>query len=185
MQFVKKYNEFLTEDLYKECIETARKLLNSPSQCFSTNRFWDYDIVKDSFPVIIHSINTDTQLYNRLKDEILTKIKSDLEGKQISIQENPEFLFYYWTRYSYIPWHNDAKHYAALTIYLNEVWHPDWGGYFMYMENGIDTNTIKAIMPKKNNAMLQYGGVYHTTTAVNFDGETRITLQVFFPKERI
>jgi Rps23 Pro-64 3,4-dihydroxylase Tpa1-like proline 4-hydroxylase len=85
-------------------------------------------------------------------------------------------MIYYWTRLSYIPWHDDENHTGALTVYLNEEWDEDWGGYFLYKED----ETIKAILPKKNFALLQQGGIKHATTPVHLNGGIRFTIQTFF-----
>ncbi len=179
MKFVRKFDNFLSEELYKELISTARYLIKSPSQCFATNKFWTYDIVKDSFPVILHSIDVNSELYNKLQYEIFSKLDCFFIEQNIRVKKKAEFLLYYWTRFSYIPWHCDANYHGGLTLYLNEEWDADWGGYFMYKnEDG-----ISAIAPSKNSAVLQYGGINHTTTAVNFNGDLRITLQLFLEKQ--
>ena len=98
-------------------------------------------------------------------------------------------MIYFWTRYSYIPWHNDRTYDGAITIYMNKEWKPDFGGYFMYAENSndvikhnddyIEVRNIKAIIPKKNLAVLQTEQTHHCTTPVNFFGDLRVTIQTF------
>jgi hypothetical protein len=62
---------------------------------------------------------------------------------------------------------------------LNEEWHKDWGGYFMYEDT---KGEIRAIPPKKNFGLLQQGGIRHSTTPVHYDGGMRISIQVFLDK---
>ncbi len=166
---IKKYENFLSEELYEECIETAKYLLTLGGNTFSTNRWWDFGIRKDSYPVFIHTINKESELYLALKNTIETKTGFTINEDNI--------MFYYWTRHSYIPWHDDAiKYKGAMTIYLNREWHEDFGGYFLYKDRD---HEIKAIMPKRNLALMQYDGVIHSTTPVNYDGDLRITIQTF------
>jgi Rps23 Pro-64 3,4-dihydroxylase Tpa1-like proline 4-hydroxylase len=85
-------------------------------------------------------------------------------------------MIYFWTKLSYIPWHDDTQADSALTIYLNDYWDQDWGGYFMFKLN----NEIKAIKPDRNLGVIQTGNVSHSVSTVNLDADLRITLQAFF-----
>lgn len=165
---IQKFNDFLSEEAYEEAIETAKYLLSVGGNSFFTNRCWDYGIIRDSFPVIIHNIYSTSELYK--------KVKQTIEEKTEKIIVDDNIMIYYWTRFSYIPWHNDNRAYdGALTVYLNREWDPDFGGYFLYE----DGEEVKAILPKRNTAVMQYGSLMHCTTPVNFEGDLRITLQAF------
>jgi hypothetical protein len=168
---IRKFEQFLPEELYEEAIETANYILTLGGNELFTNYYWDHGIRKDSFPVLIHNIYKDTNLYKKLRENIEEKT-----GKNI-VDDN--IMIYFWTRYSYIPWHNDNVHYdGAITVYLNREWDRDFGGYFLYEEN----DEIKAILPKRNLAVMQYDSLMHCTTPVNFSGEMRITIQSFLKK---
>jgi Rps23 Pro-64 3,4-dihydroxylase Tpa1-like proline 4-hydroxylase len=166
-----KYDEFFTEELYEELINTAKYLLRQGVNTFYTNAWWSENIVKDSFPVLIHAIHRDSELFAKVREQIEKKIKLAVKDHDIMI--------YYWTRFSYIPWHEDQNYEGTLTVYLNEEWHPDWGGYFLYEDKKQD---VHAILPKRNFGLLQQGGIRHSTTPVNFDGGMRISIQVFLDK---
>jgi hypothetical protein len=165
------YNNFFTDDLHEELINTARYLLTQGGNNFCTNAWWNPKLIKDSFPVLIHGVHKDSELFKKTRDQIEEKTN-------LIVNEN-DILIYYWTRFSYIPWHKDHSYAGALTVYLNEEWHEDWGGYFLY-EN--EENDIRAILPRKNLGLLQQGGIRHSTTSVNFDGGMRISIQVFLDK---
>jgi hypothetical protein len=79
---------------------------------------------------------------------------------------------------SYIPWHSDNNHKGSLTIYLNQDWDIDTGGYFMFDHK--DTNEIYAISPKKNAAIELSGIIKHTVSQTTKTSEIRKTIQVFF-----
>jgi hypothetical protein len=168
-----KYDNFLHPELYKECIDTAKDLLRQGGNAFATNSWWNQEIVKDSFPVLIHGIYKDSELFIKIRDEIENKTKLFVNDHDI--------MFYYWTRFSYIPWHEDKGYGGALTVYLNEEWLPDYGGYFLYED---DKRDIRAILPKSNFALLQQGGIRHSTTPVNYNGEMRISIQVFLEESK-
>jgi len=163
-----KYEDFFSEDLYKECIDTAKDILLQGGHNFCTNGWWNREIVKDSFPVLIHSIHRESKLFNNIRKGIENKTKLTVKHHDI--------MFYYWTRFSYIPWHEDKIYAGSLTVYLNEKWDPDFGGYFLYEDN---KKEIRAVLPKPNLGLLQQGGFRHSTSAVNYDGGMRISIQVF------
>lgn len=165
---IQKFENFLPDEVYEEAIGTSEYLLSLGGNEFCTNRWWEYGIRKDSFPVFVHNIYRDSGLYKNLKQVIEEKTQKKVYEDNI--------MLYYWTRYSYIPWHNDnSKYEGAITIYLNREWDPDFGGYFLYEEG----DEIKALPPKKNFAVMQYGSLMHCTTPVNFSGDLRFTVQAF------
>lgn len=159
---------FLDHELYQNCISSAIKTYTAGEHVFCSNASWPHDIVKDSFPVLCHMIYNDSQLYRDLTDQL----------KQYGYQPctASSIMFYYWTTFSYIPWHDDAEHQdCAITVYLNEHWNKDHGGYFLYE----DEKDIKAIIPEPNLAVINDSSSNHSTTPVHPDGKLRITLQMF------
>jgi Rps23 Pro-64 3,4-dihydroxylase Tpa1-like proline 4-hydroxylase len=161
------YNEFLSNDLFDEVQMFAENTIKSPEPYPGrTNLCWQDEIRNQSTPVIIRDIIEDTPIYNKLKSEIDSKTGLKVE----------RLMLYFWTKLSYIPWHNDAHANSALTIYLNDYWDQDWGGYFMFKLN----NEIKAIKPDRNLGVIQTGNVSHSVSTVNLDADLRITVQSFF-----
>jgi hypothetical protein len=161
------YNEFLSNDLFDEVQIFAENTVKSPEPYPGrTNLCWQDEIRNQSTPVIIRDIIEGTPIYNKLKSEIDSK--TGLKVKRL--------MLYFWTKLSYIPWHNDAHAESALTIYLNDYWDQDWGGYFMFKLN----NEIKAIKPDRNLGVIQTGNVSHSVSTVNLDADLRITVQSFF-----
>lgn len=134
-----------------------------------SNLSWPNAIVKSSSLVLIRSLgDEETQhLRNRL-----------LELK--AMPNNPDLqvgaMVYLWSPLSHIPWHNDEKWKGAATIYLNENWDPDWGGYLMWQEN----NEIKAVIPQYNRLAVNSGKIPHATTLTTKDAELRETIQIFW-----
>ena len=107
--------------------------------------------------------------------ESLFKKISDYIEFEIGYKDVLCCYLYCWKQTSFIPWHTDAEHNAALTIYLNNFWDRDWGGYFMYYDN----DDIKCIIPKENLAILQENNPLHSTTMTTPSSSDRITLQLF------
>jgi Rps23 Pro-64 3,4-dihydroxylase Tpa1-like proline 4-hydroxylase len=85
------------------------------------------------------------------------------------------FSWYGWIRGSYIPWHGDGQCKIAATIYLNEYWDENWGGYFAY-EDGVD---IKCIKPQYNRMTLIKPPIRHTVFNTSSIAPIRETIQIF------
>jgi Rps23 Pro-64 3,4-dihydroxylase Tpa1-like proline 4-hydroxylase len=161
------YNDFLSNDLFDEIQIFAENTIKSPEPYLGrTNLCWQDEIRNQSTPVIIRDIIGDTPIYNKLKSEIDSKTGLKVE----------RLMLYFWTKLSYIPWHNDGHAESALTIYLNDYWDEDWGGYFMFKLN----NEIKAIKPDRNLGIIQTGSIFHSVSTINLDADLRITVQTFF-----
>jgi len=179
---ITKIENFLPEQLFKSCQNISDDLLTRNANSFTTNlKYWEDEIVKDSFPVLVHFINRESDLYSVLKNGIENKTG-------YYVPNTAEIMFYYWTRYSYIPWHNDGIHDYTLTIYLNESWDKNFGGMFLYSDattvEEIQNNDVKGIFPKRNLGVLQKGGTFHCTTPVHYNGNMRKTIQVFLSKNK-
>ena len=79
---------------------------------------------------------------------------------------------------SYMGWHQEGQGYTgALSIYLNEKWDIQWGGYFCYED---DDGTYKLEIPKFNKAVFQKAKTLHCTTPVYENANIRKSIQVFF-----
>jgi hypothetical protein len=161
------YNEFLSNDLFDDVQIFAEEIIKSPVPYLGrTNLCWPDEIVKQSSSVIIIDILKEFPICDKLKSEIESKTKLGVN----------RLMLYFWNKLSYIPWHTDAHAKSGLTIYLNDYWHEDWGGYFMYKLN----DEIKAIKPESNLGISQVGNVPHAVSTINLDANLRITIQCFF-----
>lgn len=171
---IKIYENFLSEKSLELLNKTVENIFNHKDELpiFSSSfSHWDKNLIKSSTPILRYFLNErDIDLTSLLINEIENRIPYYIGGIIIHIMP----------KLSYIPWHNDAGHSAALTIYLNENWNPDWGGFFMYRTE----NEIKAIRPIKNTAILQSGGVVHSVSTINMDADYRISLQCFLNNKK-
>lgn len=171
---INKYQDFLSENTLSLLDEKINSIFNHKSQTpiFTSNiTNWDIGLVQNSTPILRYIItNEDLELFTILKKEIENKIPYYVNG----------IILHICPKFSYIPWHNDGGHSAALSIYINKEWKPNWGGYFMYMNE----DEILAIKPKRNLAVLQKGGLWHSVSTINSDADYRISIQCFLNKEK-
>jgi len=167
---VTKYTDILSDELYVELVEYINKLIKDRSNRFTTSTLiWQEYLKGNSTPISRYDF------FDTRDDAIVSKLRKEVEDKTGYLIES--FCLHLWPNLSYITWHNDAHVKAALTLYLNENWDENWGGFLMYMDT--TDNTIKAIKPEKNMGLLQENGVVHSVTTINIGADMRISLQFF------
>jgi len=164
---IKILRDFLDPAHYQSAADLAYSSYFSPQTKMRTNATWPASIVKDSAPVLVWDMDQTTELYQQIRATLVNQLALE-PAADINI------MFYYWTRHSYIPWHDDPHVDLAVTIYLNPYWNLDFGGLFLWE----DHDGIRAQMPEPNLAIVQKD-VRHSTTPVNWDGGVRSTLQIF------
>ena len=131
---------------------------------------WGQGIVRSSSAVMVFD----------LPDTYTSEIKNVVLEK-FGLTQVKDFgvMYYAWTKLSYIPWHYDSHVNSGITIYLNEFWHKDWGGYFAY-END---EKIECIKPSFNKAIQVIMPTHHTVFNTTIDAPVRETIQIFIEKE--
>jgi hypothetical protein len=151
-------------------LANARKSLSESSEFQRSNFHWEEGIRKSSAAVLVRDI--EPVLSGLVLDKLLERGVIEHRGYHV--------MNYAWTRLSYIPWHDDGHVGDAVTIYLNDVWEPDWGGLFLYKNRA---DQIFGHAPSFNCGLRNKGTLPHATTPVSLDApEPRFTLQLFSAK---
>jgi Rps23 Pro-64 3,4-dihydroxylase Tpa1-like proline 4-hydroxylase len=129
--------------------------------------FWENDLQNKSPGAVSIFV-----IEGNAKDLIEGKLQKYLKsGEKIqSVQ------YYEWNQMSQINWHNDAGTKASMTIYLNDTWNRDWGGFFCWKD---ENNQYHMIIPKFNSATIARGNPEHHVSLVNPFAPTRKTLQIW------
>jgi hypothetical protein len=128
---------------------------------------WAKELVRSSNAVLVFDLSKD----------ISTKI---LDYVKVFAPELNDFSFsgcayQRWMPGSYISWHSDYSWKYAVTIYLNEKWDKNWGGYFAYeVDDG-----IKCIKPEFNTASKIKLPLEHLVFSVAPDAPPRNSIQIF------
>lgn len=168
---ITKFESLFSEELYLEVKEYVDDLFKTKSTLFTTNLFWDRDLKNTSTMIARYDFEkNDIEIYKKIKTEIEKRIPYYVNTCVLHVLPN----------LSYITWHSDPHYKAALTVYLNENWDNDWGGFLMYEED----NIIKAIKPEKNLAILQENHISHCVTTVNIGADYRLSLQFFLDNKK-
>jgi hypothetical protein len=168
------HDNFLGEDLFHECSTLSNKVYPENKTVNIHTHFrlnvlaWDNNVVLDSSHILIYDINNKENeiLFNKLKIFIESKIKRPLKS----------IVFVFYTPCSHIPFHDDSCYNGSVTIYLNEYWDRNHGGFYMFELN----NELRAIVPKKNMGIIQYGGNTHSVSCTTKMSPIRRSIQCFF-----
>lgn len=104
--------------------------------------------------------------------EMIEKVLS----KFLKPGETFQFIQYYeWNQMSQINWHSDSGKKAAITVYLNEEWDPNWGGFFCWQET---SGNAHLIVPKFNTAVIARDNPPHHVSLISPYAPIRKTLQI-------
>lgn len=160
MNKVKIVDNVLSRSLLDSITEYSRS-----SEIHFSYQLWEQEVIKDSNPVLIKYFNEDMR--SRMISEIGKYLPEQYEYITIS--------WYGWIRGSYIPWHSDAHTRLAATIYLNELWDDNWGGYFAYE----DGDEVKCIKPHHNRMTMVKPPCRHTVFNTTSIAPIRETIQIF------
>lgn len=150
---------------YSEDVFTSKEIWGS------SKHEWDKRLNTSLNDILTYKINSsvDFEIY----DMIYKKTKK-------TFNMNPKGMsFFFYLNQSNINWHDDAGHAGAATIYLNQKWNRNYGGYFIYEKD----NKLGIEYPTFNKCIFQSGGVHHATTLTAKDAPVRKILQIFFKNE--
>jgi len=160
--FISIHKNFLDKDL----VSKIRDYTNNNLQNYKwrTSHCWMDSIKLHTSPVSI------LELPDEFTAPIQKKFKAHITRP----------MFYLSAAGSYIAWHNDADYEFTATIYLNEKWDINFGGFFLY--SNTKKNTFHGVLPLANQCIINHGAVPHSISITSPDAPWRTTLQIFGPK---
>jgi hypothetical protein len=169
MEDIEFYEGVFKDEFCKFLFQDSLQKLSSGREFTRSNFQWQPKIVRASAAVLVRDYDT----------KLAAIILQQLNDKGVINDKNYSVMNYVWTRLSYIPWHNDNHRRNAITVYLNENWHADWGGIFLYAEDS-ERRKIKGYVPRFNTAVKNNSKIQHSTTMISMDAESpRVTIQLF------
>jgi Rps23 Pro-64 3,4-dihydroxylase Tpa1-like proline 4-hydroxylase len=113
------------------------------------------------------------------KDDVIALIDQDIRPL-LPAYDKLEVQYYLWPEGSNISWHDDGDGQKKLgaTIYLNQEWHPDYGGLFIWEER--DTKELKVLCPSYNTMVVNDKAEMHLVTPVTSAAPlARLSLQIW------
>tara|TARA_B100001113_G_scaffold289353_1_gene245277 strand:+ start:365 stop:850 length:486 start_codon:yes stop_codon:yes gene_type:complete len=113
---------------------------------------------------------------SRILSETTQMITNELKRNIRDISKcNVSAKYMIWQPNSGINFHNDTGKGYGITIYMNDVWDPDYGGWFVWQDN--NTQEWKTILPQRNLMVVNDIQEFHSVTPVS--QQNRFTLQIW------
>ena len=154
----------LSLDLLKLCREELTNKLKT-NEWISNLLYWNPQLFQG---VSGSTLTTYTSL--DIKNAIKKEISYHVPECDIITQ------YYVWQPNSGISLHNDMGYKFGATIYLNEQWYPNAGGWFIWSEN----ERWNTLLPTKNLMVLNDNHEKHLVTSIASDTpEFRYTIQIW------
>lgn len=168
MQELRVIKNFFSKEEIKFIKNYSEDVFESREILLSSKREWQKGLNDTSNEILIYVIDpiVDAEIYDIISLKMKKEFNMNIGGMS----------FFFYTNQSNINWHNDGGWSGAATIYLNEKWNREDGGFFIYEKDkkfGIE-------LPEFNKCVFQKGGVDHATTLTSEDAPVRKILQVFF-----
>jgi len=160
----------LSKNLYDDCIVDLKKKFSL--RCwYSSSLLWDKNIkIQQSGMCVM------TPVSPHLRTLIEQEIKSHLPNyNELLLQ------YYVWQPHSGISIHHDKDYIFGGTIYLNEKWSSNSGGWFIWEDaKTSETGVYKSLLPTKNVMVLNDEHEPHLVTSVSSGcSENRYTIQLW------
>jgi Rps23 Pro-64 3,4-dihydroxylase Tpa1-like proline 4-hydroxylase len=164
---MKIYKNVLSPFLIYSCLAELNSKIDETCWFSSLSR-WPKTILVNVQGTCLVS-NCSPELSLKLQEELINVLPS---ADKIS------FGFYVWQKNSGISLHNDEGHKWGATLYLNKVWHLDYGGIFLWIDQ--QTQELKAQCPEFNQLIVNTDAEQHMVTPVGFDiPSDRYTIQIW------
>ena len=156
----------LSEDLFSRCkVECNNKLRLNEWQ--SSTIFWNTSL-REGIDGCTMTTPTSPQIHDEIENELRSHLPPFPNGLK----------YYVWQPHSGIAMHDDSGRRFGATIYLNETWHPNSGGWFIWEDK--DTREWNTVLPTKNMMVLNSSKEKHLVTSVAPDGfAIRVTIQIW------
>jgi len=156
----------LSEDLFSRCKKEVNQKL-SKNEWTSSVIIWEPGLRQGISGSTIAAMTSED-----VHNDIVKEISPHVPECDIVTQ------YYVWQPHSGIAMHDDSGRRFGATIYLNETWHPNSGGWFIWEDK--DTREWKTILPTKNTMVLNSNKEKHLVTSVAPDGfAIRVTIQIW------
>ena len=156
----------LSEDLFSRCKKEVNKKL-SENEWASSVIIWEPPLRQGISGSTIAAMTSE-----EIRNDIVKEISPHVPECEIVTQ------YYVWQPHSGIAMHDDSGRRFGATIYLNETWHPNSGGWFIWEDK--DTREWNTVLPTKNMMVLNSSKEKHLVTSVAPDGfAIRVTIQIW------
>ena len=169
-QLIKVTDDTFTVPEYRKIISTMKMIVdNSPNPL--RNDTWPKELVdgvgaySDTYSI------PDPDIVHMLADKCMSVIGSSKNYEDYLV------MYYEGDGQSGLNWHTDKAYSSSASIYLNDDWNDNYGGYFVFRMNGDKLTT--GVSPDLGTAVFQKGKINHAVTSTRHDAPKRKSIQVF------
>lgn len=161
----------LSENVFSYCKkELEARLQEKESWWISKGPFYTgLDMYKDEKRNIMAS---------RISPETTKIIEKEIEKYVPKIKGTLTAKYMYYQPQTSLKQHDDTARNFGATIYMNETWHPNNGGWFNWQDK--QTEEWKTILPQRNLMVVNDTLEYHLVTPVAHNSPSnRFTIQIW------
>ena len=168
---MKIYEDVLPSKLLSKCIEELRSSTDAQVWGIS-NLSWDDDLKVGLVGNVCQRI---------LPEETALEVNKALKKYFSKINNKFVYQYYIWNKMAGISNHNDRHVSLGATLYLNDVWDPNWGGLFVWKDkNEKKEYKLNTICPKQNMLVINDEKEMHLVTPIAPTiPYIRITIQIW------
>jgi hypothetical protein len=165
--------EFFQNIFDESVLDQVRAMIKKEDCNWKVQKHFWHDNLIDKSLGVIHVVKLEGELHDLIASQLGKFLKPTEVIKTIQLTE--------WHQLSQINWHNDHDKTASITIYLNQYWHHDWGGYFCWKESSWHDSSqdFKMIIPRYNSGVMLRGCPHHHVSLVSPFAPARLTIQVW------
>ena len=166
---MKVINDVLSDSLLSKCNKELNNKLNKDTWISS----WF------AWPPDVRSGVSGNCLITSLSPELEKDVENEVL-KYFPVPSLPGMLFQVFQPYSGLSPHADADYGFSATLYLNDFWDSEWGGWFIWADKDTEQSGVyKSFLPKRNTMMLSTESEKHLVTPISpFCGQFRCTIQI-------
>tara|TARA_Y100001970_G_scaffold25949_1_gene31051 strand:- start:202 stop:729 length:528 start_codon:yes stop_codon:yes gene_type:complete len=165
---VKIVSNALSDDLLSRCIEEFKEKIKIP--CWgSSSLLWQ---LKSQEGISGSTLCTYTseEIGDDIAKQVLPHLPNEYKFDKITTK------YHLWQPHSGVSIHNDESYNFGATIYLNEEWDGNSGGWFIWRDK--DTDEWKVLLPTINTMVMNIDCEQHLVTPVS-PNKFRLTIQIF------
>lgn len=168
---MKIFKNILSEKLYNDTLEEFVNKLHTQT--------WQSSIV--TWPNEVIEGITGSCLFSSVSDEISLRIQEEISNLFTIDYNQVKLQYCAWQPYSGLSVHDDFNHKLGATIYLNENWNPNYGGFFLWKDKNNPEEIYNAVCPTKNMMVVNDDHEQHLVTPVSpLSTDIRATIQLWF-----
>jgi hypothetical protein len=168
---MKIFNNAISDNLQQECIQEIKQ--NSQKRVWTSSSIGWPEVVRSNIVGSCISCDVSADLSKQIEHQI---------KQYLPEHQNLILQFYVWQYNSGISLHDDHTYKFGATLYLNNSWHVNWGGIFLWYETmqDLEHGNCLGLIPQGKTLVVNDERQLHLVTPVSSSSPSfRITIQIW------